>query len=334
MIPAVQRGLVATKFRYMGDTIVATPFLQRLREAFPQARVTLLTGPAAATALAGCPHVEEIWVHDPRVPGEAARIQERIQTGRFDTVFLLNRSLQSAWWAWRARIPARIGFATEFRGALLTHRARYDWERPDRDCALDLLRVLGIPAEDCLPRLWVTPEEEEEARAMLESLLPGPGSWAAIQPGANDPEVRQWGAARFAEVADRLAKERGLRIAICGTREERPVAEEVAERMEAKPVVLAGETGLRQALAVLRCCRLWVGNDGGMLHAAVALGPATVGIFGPTKARRWGYDAPTHRTVTAGSSARRMDAAEIRRALDSIPPERVYRATIEALEHA
>src|SRR5205807_5835777 len=108
----------------------------------------------------------------------------------------------------------------------------------------------------------------------------------AMQPGANDPHVRAWRPDRFAELADRLAETQGAQVLILGGPGETAAAERMEAAMRHRPVNLAGRTSLRQALATLSLCRLWVGNDGGMLHAAVALGPATVGIFGPTKAPR------------------------------------------------
>src|SRR5204863_6559323 len=118
--------------------------------AFPKASVTLLGGSAAAELLQGCPYVDAVWGDNPKLGplwGGTRRLIRRTREGRFDAVFLLNRSLHSALMAFAARIPIRIGHATEHRGGFLTHRARYDWSKRDLDCSLDLLRTVGIPAE-------------------------------------------------------------------------------------------------------------------------------------------------------------------------------------------
>ena len=251
---------------------------------------------------------------------------------RFDHVFLLNRSLHSALVARLARIPTRIGFDTEHRRPLLTDPVPYDWTKPDRDCALDLLRAIGIDAEPALPELWVTEEERSNARQRLKSSgIDSGGLLIGMQPGANDPEVREWGAERFAGLGDRLAAEHGGQVVLFGSKDERAVAERVAARMFRRPVVLAGETTLREALALISVCRLWVGNDGGLLHAAVGLGPATVGIFGPTKASRWGYDDPRHRTMVVMPESPATDAGTIRRCLDAISIESVYAEAVAML---
>jgi len=335
-IAAARRILVVTKFRYLGDTIVATPFFRHLREAAPQADVTLLTGPPLVTLLQGCPYLSAIWPFDPKEPGVLRRslqLTSRIRRARFDAAFLLNRSLHSALLTAAARVPHRIGFDTEYRGPLLTVRVRYDWNRPDRECALDLLRAVGVCAEPSLPQLWVSAEEQAEARQLLMKHGAAPDALlVGMQPGAHDPVVREWGAERFAVVGNRLTREVGARILLLGSAEERAVSERVAEAMTHKPLILTGETGLRQALALISLCRLWIGNDGGLLHAAVALGPATVGIFGPTKAARWGYDTPRHRTMVVYPNAPARDPQTIRRCLDAIQPDAVFEAAIAILQ--
>jgi heptosyltransferase-2 len=230
-----------------------------------------------------------------------------------------------------------VGFDTEFRGPLLTNRVAYDWNKPDRDCALDLLRACGLPADPALPELWLDEAERAEAEEILRANGVEPGEFLiGMQPGAHDPEVREWGAVKYAEAADRLSAAHEGRVILLGSAEERPVSEAVARAMKSSkspPLVLTGETSLRQALALIARCRLWVGNDGGLLHAAVALGPATVGIFGPTKAARWGYSTPRHKTIARSpeSGNGKPDATAIRACLDSIAPDEVIAAAESAL---
>ncbi len=340
-LESARRILVVTKFRYLGDTIVATPFLRSLKQAAPNAEISLLTGPAMPVLLKGCPYLASLIAFSPKGRGWLARnlkLIKDIRAGGFDAAFLVNRSLHTAVIASWAKIPIRIGYDTEHRGRLLTHPVKYDWERPDRECAFDLLRAVGIPGGSSLPELWVDHEERADAAHLLKEHGFSAGRLlVGMQPGANDPEEREWGAAKFAKVADRLVHEadeagkRGAAVVFIGSAEERTVSEQVASYMSSKPIILTGETTLRQALATISLCRLWVSNDGGLLHAAVALSPATVGIFGPTKAKRWGYNEPNHRTVSRPAKSAHAGPAAIRRCLDAITPDEVFAAAMGAL---
>ncbi len=331
----MRKILVITKFRYMGDTIVATPFLRRLSEALPYAEVTVLAGPFVTELLQGCPFVGETWplssADDGGLRGTAA-VARRIRRAGFDTAFLLNRSLHSAIVTALAGVPRRVGFETEYRGPLLTTRVHYDKSKPERESLLDLLRAVNLPAQDALPELWVSREEQAQARQLLcERDLDAAELLVAVHPGANDSHVREWPLDRFAKVADRLAATHHARIILMGNRAERATSEAVAGAMSHRPVILTGETSLREALSVLSLCRLWVGNDGGMLHAAVALGPATVGIFGPTKAPRWSYNLPRHRAAVAWPDRPIRTNAEIRYCIDAVTADSVYELAVEVM---
>jgi len=332
---AAERIVVLTKPGYLGDTIVATPFLRRLHEALPSSHIVLLGGPAAPVLLRGCPYVAEIWPQytdlGRSLRSEVELIRRLRRTG-FQVAFLLDRSFRSAALCALAGIPVRVGHATEHRRAMLTHSIPYDWSRPDRECTLELLRSLGVPAPTALPELWVSEEERSAARALLnghgvgaEELLVG------MQPGANDALVRAWPAERFGEVAQRLARSFGARTLLLGNREEAPAAATAAQHAGTHAINLAGQTDLRLALALISLCTLWIGNDGGLLHAAVALGPRTVGIFGPTKAMRWGYDHPYHRTLVHFPAVPSSDAATVRRCLDTITVDEVMEAASRLL---
>ena len=321
-----RRIVIVTKFRFMGDTVVATPFFSQLRRHFPHAEITLLTAPSAALALENCPDLNAIIAIEKK-SGERRKhisvLLKTLQSGRYDAAFLLNRSLECAMIASVAGIPTRIGYVNEWRSPFLTLPIPYAWDRNEVDSHLDMLRALGLPVRDALPELWTT--EAERARALEILTLHG---WRGqdggrpligVQPGANDPMIREWGAARYARVADALTAETGGSVVIIGGNEERQTADEMAGRMKSPVISLVGRLQLREALAVIGQCDLWLGNDSGLLHAAVSQRVPSVGIFGPNKVARWGYDTPRHRSLVVFPERPAKNDLEIRRCIDAIP---------------
>ena len=57
----LQRILVV-RTRYVGDTVLAIPFLRNLRRHFPAARIDVLVEKGAGSVLADCPHFDELIV--------------------------------------------------------------------------------------------------------------------------------------------------------------------------------------------------------------------------------------------------------------------------------
>lgn len=320
-----KRIVILTKFRFMGDTIVAAPFFAQLRRHYPHADITLLTAPAVVTAFTNCPHLDRILPVDMRDRSRwqhSKELYNMLREGDYQAGFLLNRSLHCAVTCWAAHLPVRIGYINEFRRPFLTVPIPYFFDRNEVDCHLDMLRAIGLPARDALPDLWMTEQEKEHARELLrEHGWSGARPLIAVQPGSNDAPIREWGAERFARVAETLAKETGGQIVLMGGPDERPTAERTARALQTPPIDLVGKLPLREALAAIGQADLWLGNDTGLLHAAVAQRVASVGMFGPNKVVRWGYDAPRHRSLVVFPEEPARDDAAVRRCLDAITEE-------------
>lgn len=322
-----KRIVILTKFRFMGDTIVAVPFFAQLRRHYPDADITLLAAPSVVTALTNCPHLDRILPVDMRGRSRwqhGKELHALLREGDYQAGFLLNRSLHCAVTCWAAHLPERIGYINEFRRPFLTVPIPYFFDRNEVDCHLDMLRALGLPARDALPDLWMTEGEKERARQILSDHgWNGTRPLIGVQPGANDAPIREWGAERFAHVAETLAAENGGQVVLMGGEGERETADRTARALRTPAIDLVGKLPLRDALAAIGQCDLWLSNDTGLLHAAVAQRVASVGLFGPNKVVRWGYDAPRHRSLVVFPEVPARDDAAVRRCLDAITEESV-----------
>jgi heptosyltransferase-2 len=109
-----------------------------------------------------------------------------------------------------------------------------------------------------------------------------------VSPGASFGEAKRWLPDRYADLADRLIDALGADVVIFGSPAERPLAEAVARAMKHTPVLVAGETTLREFMALMAKCHLVITNDSGPMHVAAALGLPLLAIFGSTDERATG----------------------------------------------
>jgi heptosyltransferase-2 len=82
--------------------------------------------------------------------------------------------------------------------------------------------------------------------------------------------------------------------------DEQQLARIVATAIGSEARVAPPAPGPQALGALVRRCRLVVGNDGGVIHVATAVGTPVVAIFGPSNARAWGpypTDDPRHQVV-------------------------------------
>ena len=144
------------------------------------------------------------------------------------------------------------------------------------------MEALGCPPRGTGLELFVTAQEEAEARAALAGHGVRDGDeLAALAPGASYGSSKLWPAESFARVGDELAAA-GLRVVVVGSPQERALAARVTDAMTAPAADLCGATGLGALKALLRRARVLVCNDAGARHVAVAFGVPSVVMMGPT----------------------------------------------------
>lgn len=262
------RLLFVTSTR-LGDAVLSTGALDCLVRRHPGARVTVVCGPIPAPIFAGVPGLERIVVLRKRKAGlHWLQLWSRLVRHRWEVVCDL-RASALAW-----LLPARRRHVIGRRDDSL-HRV------------VELGRLLGEEPPPA-PRLWPIPAHEQGA----ERILPREGPPVlAVGPSANW-SGKVWPAERFAEVALALTAPDGplpgARIAVIAAEHERLQANPLLAALpRERRVSLVGRAPLPVLGAALARCRLYLGNDSGLMHLAAAAGCPTLGLFGPSP--EWRY---------------------------------------------
>jgi heptosyltransferase-2 len=253
---------------------MSLPALRAIRERFPQAHIAILAKSSVADLYTYEPFANEIIAYNLQSSWSMGR---HLRDRQFDCAILLQNAFEAAWIAWLAKIPTRIGYKRDGRQLLLTRAV--DVPRPgeiprhERFYYLELLRRAGLI--DALP--------ESDAIRLGSRKLPNGKRIIGVSPGAAYGTAKRWLPERFAEAAGALAEARGASIALFGTKSERGLCDEVAQRLNGREVTnYAGETTLAQFIDLAAGCELFLTNDSGSMHIASALSVPTVAIFGAT----------------------------------------------------
>ncbi len=295
---------------WIGDAVMATPTLSVLRDRFKKGEITLLAKPPVAALLEHHPDIDRIFIYEDQgkhagIPG-FFRLVRSLRKEKFDLAFLFQNAFEAALLAALAGIPERVGYAADGRRFLLTRSVpKRDAPVHQRDAYLYLMnfwggplkvgpqaKIYGVPLlaqdqerppEARRPYLKVTEEEKRGALARLESHgISKDDLWVGINPGAAYGSSKRWAPARFAAVADRLVERHRAKVVIFGGPAEAGIAEQVAAEMKHPAVILAGKTSVREVMALVSRCRLFITNDSGPMHVASAFEVPLVAVFGPT----------------------------------------------------
>ncbi|WHZ25174.1 MAG: ADP-heptose--lipooligosaccharide heptosyltransferase II [Nitrospira sp.] len=281
---------------WLGDAVMCEPALSQVRMIFPLADITLLVKPAIADLLAQHPAVNRTLVYDDR--GRHAGLTGKwalaglLRRHRFDLAILFQNAFEAALISFLAGIPRRFGYATDGRGLLLTapvsvpsrssrkHQVEYYW---------GLLKSLGVQGAPPAPRLFVTPEESVAiGRRLADAGIGASDLVIGLNPGSTYGQAKRWLPDRYAEVVNRVAQEAraqagvGVGVVILGAKGEEVLGQAIARQVKARTVVCSGRTTVRELMALVKRCQLFLTNDTGPMHVAAAFKVPLVAVFGPT----------------------------------------------------
>jgi len=267
---------------------MSLPALRALRVRFPTAKISILAKPWVADLYGREPFCDELIPYTPENPLSKWGAARALAPRRFDCAILLQNAFEAAVVAFAARIPERIGYARDGRSFLLTRAVavprKGEIPTHERFYYLELLRRAGIldsmPASDAI-RLEGAPAAKEAGLVRFRA-LGWNGDVIGISPGAAYGGAKRWLPERFAEAANRLAREWNAAVAVFGSSSERVLCAEVCSAIAAPVKNFAGQTTLGEFIELAAACRVYLTNDSGAMHIASALGVPTVAIFGAT----------------------------------------------------
>ena len=294
---------------WLGDAVMTTPALMRLREARPNAHITLLTPSKLAELWQSHPAITAVM---PVEPGETLfQTARRLREGRFDTAVVFPNSPRSALEVFLGGVPERIGLARRWRTWALTKpvapRAqevdtrrrstsevrRLVREQPTKprdtysDSAhqirdyLHIAASLGANPTPVAPVIAIRDDEVAAARKRFGATEGRP--LFGLNPGAEYGLAKRWPVERFVEAARVVFEQTNCQWWVFGNSSEVPLAESIVEKLpKGAAQSLAGKTSLRELCAALKACAVVLTNDTGPMHLAAAVGTPVVVPFGST----------------------------------------------------
>jgi heptosyltransferase II len=338
-VPRIQGGGKRTPLRilvrgvnWLGDAVMSTPALMRLREAHPNAQISLLVTENLADLFRPHPAVDRILTF--RSDESVWRVGRRVQAGSFDLGLVLPNSPRSAIELWLGRVRRRVGIARAWRRGWLTETVapppgetrmrklstatvqRYLRQPPtprhfqpspgahQMNHYLHLVAAVGANPEPMAPFVQVMAAELEVVRVKF-GLGAEPGGWLALNAGAAYGSAKRWPLERFIEAAVELQRHGHGRWMILGGPADVELARTIADGIRrglppagpggkafGSPITLAGRTSLRELAALLAMGRVLLTNDTGPMHLAAAVGTPVVAPFGSTSPELTGPGLP------------------------------------------
>ena len=295
---------------WVGDVVMATPTLRRIRRELPGTFIGALARPGMDQLLAGTDFVDEYHVERASGVMGPKFVAAKLRPRRYDAALLLTNSFSTALIVRIAGIPRRVGYDRDARGLLLTDKidapkrgvvefapisaVSYYWRLASfflgstpRVASGGVHAQLGLPAGVTMELVATAADEQLASDILAKGGVASGERYVILNPGGNNP-AKRWPAERFARLADDLADLHNLTIVVNGSPAEAELVAQIAGLCKKARCVELPKLGITLGAlkAVCRRAELMVTNDTGPRHIAAAFGVPVVSLFGPTD-HRW-----------------------------------------------
>jgi heptosyltransferase II len=293
----------------IGDIVFALPLIEDLRGAFPDAHLVVLTHAQGEEVLRFCPAIDRVIAAGQMDSSWSIGLARAALQGEvFDIAISTGLSSRAAYLIWRTRARVRVGFSTGVGRALWTHRAPLrPFEVVFSRRYQRLAAALGVPTAAELPKLEVPQTQREQARARLRRL-----GWkeraplVSVHVGGGWP-TKRWPLEHIAALVQLLRQRHGATVLLQGGNADRERANGVAS-ISKELVLNSVGNSISDAIAESAICRVAIGIDSGLSHAAAACGTPTVFLFGPNEPKSM-IASPTRLILTRNLECRPCNRA-------------------------
>lgn len=262
---------------FIGDIVLSTPLIKKLRDTYPKAEITYLTTPVGASILRNNPHLNHIIEYDKRGEHKGIKgfwaIAKKLKMEAYNLVITPHRYLRSTFLTFLTGAPIRRGYDSAAASFLYNERVHYDKSKHEVE------KLLSFVPKDEGKRyeieIFPTELEVEKVDKLLEKrrekvVVVAPGSkWF----------TKKWPLEYFNRVIKELEKREDTTVVVVGGKEEMffnmPLANTTID--------LRGKTTLLELAEVIRRADIVLTNDSSPIHIASAfLNVRILALFGPT----------------------------------------------------
>lgn len=257
---------------FLGDAVLASALLEKLRAFFPDAAIDLVLRKGNEGVFNGHPFLNRLHVWDKREgkTRDLFRLIGELRATEYDHIINCQRFLSTGLMTVLARGKQKIGYDKNPLSFLFTRKVKH--VIGDGRHEVDRLNALIAHVTDDkrpLPRLYPTEEARAAARPFMQ------GAYVCIAP-ASVWFTKQWPEAKWIELAKALPADR--RVLLIGAPVDVPLCERIAQAA-GRGEVLAGKLSLLGTAALMEGAAMNYVNDSAPLHIASAMNAPVTAIF-------------------------------------------------------
>lgn len=286
----------------LGDTVMATPMIDAIRNRFPNSQIVILTSKIGHEVLKNNPLIDEIIIINNNWISQSLVNMPRFLKGFNKSYFKKIKELRNR------RIDLLIEVKGDFRNIIFFDiwlKAKYlagyslsgfgwmlDWEMQypkdahETEVRLNIAKKLGAYTKNLKPNFFLSDRDKDAIRIFLNKNSVNDNDFKAVLHITGTWAPRLWPVESFAEIAKKLQKKFNAKIFLIIAPGEEKFFEEFSKFF--CQAISTIELTIPEKAALIKESDLFLGNDSGPAHIARSVKTPLVAIYGPDDPKRIG----------------------------------------------
>jgi lipopolysaccharide heptosyltransferase II len=287
----------------IGDLVLSTPALKAFKHYFPDCELSVLASKSNRPVLLNLPYVDNIinYDHDLNISKKISTLR-RLRKYNYDLVIdpYSDYELKTALIAAYSGAPIRLGYASYGREVFFNMIATSpENDQPFKDVVLNVFKPLGVEKATSIPEIHLSEAEKEWSLKWIERNQIGPKPMVGIHPGAYY-ESQRWLPEYFSDLINKIEEQKKFAAILFHGPEDIYLVKAI-KKMIKKNIPTFTSHDLRKFLSLQSLCNVFICNNSGPLHLAVAQKIKTISFMGPTEKFRWMPIGSAHKVLRIDS---------------------------------
>lgn len=279
----------------IGDNIIFSAAIPHLKNRFGQAPISIVCQEHVAPLYQHCPLIQKVIPFSrPRAVSEPAYLDDllrQIRDCQADLCLNMVYSREALGDELSLQSQARTTIAYSGNAdnisaeTLAANNVRYthlidapsDSSRPEIDRYHDFLSAFDADSQSLTTQIWSSPEDRDSAMQLLQQHGIDPAKLVVLF-AAGQFTYKTY--PRFGTALAEICRQQDLHVVAMGSQADYEPNQRCLDAISTPTANFCGKTNLLQSAEVLRACRVAVGTDTSLAHAACAVGARNVIVLG------------------------------------------------------